>query len=98
MRSLALFISLVIVGTSIPSGVVAAQDTIFDDNILSSFAKIIKTRQYICQPCTQVEPLGKIPAGLAYEVTCNDNLIYAVTLTSHNDMIVAPIIAQQTEL
>ena len=97
MRSLAVFISIVAVSISLPSGAIAFPQTILDENILSSFAKIIKTRQYICQPCNQVEPINRTASGLSYEVTCNDNLVYAVTLTSRRDMIVEPIIAQHTK-
>ncbi len=98
MRILALFVGLVIGSICLPTGAVAFQKTISNENILSSFAKIIKTRQYICQSCTQVEPLDKTHSGLSYEVTCNDNLVYAVTLTAHRDMIVEPIIAHQVDL
>jgi len=98
VQSLAIFISILIGSSFLPTGAVAAPQTILDESILSSFAKIIKTRQYLCQTCNQVEPINKNAAGLSYEVTCNDNLIYAVTLTSHRDMIVEPIIANNTEL
>ena len=98
MRSLAIFVSIVVGSICLPSGAVASPQTILDEDILSSFAKIIKTRQYICQTCNQVEPIDRTASGLSYEVTCNDNLVYAVTLTSHHDMIVEPIFFHHTEL
>ncbi len=86
------FVAAIIATTCLFAQTVAAQEAISDKNILSSFAKIIRTNQYICLPCSQVEPLGPNHSGLSYEVTCNNNLLYTVTLTHHSDMIVKPII------
>ena len=68
-----------------------SQDVITNKKIMSSFAKIIRNNQYICQSCRRVKPLEDKASELSYEVVCNYGLAYNVVLTPRNDMIVRPI-------
>lgn len=98
MRNLKVLIGLIVCSFCLLASPVAAQQIIFDQNILTSFAKIVRSRQYICQPCQQVATVDNSSIGMSYKVTCNNDLVYAVTVTPHSDMIVKPINFQQAKL
>jgi len=91
MRSLLLMTSSIIFCMLLSAQLAFCQETITDKKILSSFAKIIRTKQYICQPCNQVSPTGHNADGISYEVICNYDLTYTVVLTPRSDMIVQPV-------
>ena len=87
---------LYIVGLLVTSFLLLAQfavcqETITDKDVLSSFAKIIRTKNYICQPCSQVDPIQQNNKGLSYEVSCNRGLTYTVILTPVNAVVVRPL-------
>lgn len=68
-----------------------SQDVITDENIMSSFAKIVRGHQYICRSCHRLQPLEEKQSELSYKVVCNYGLTYKVVLTPSNNMIVRPI-------
>ncbi len=96
MRSL-LFVAILFFTPTLFVAPVSAQQIIFDQNILTSFAKIIRARQYICQPCQQAATVENNSIGISYQVTCDNDLVYAVTVTPYSDMIVKPIALQQAK-
>ncbi len=89
MRRVLFMTVLVIVGIFYSSQLACSQEPITHEKILSSFAKIIRTKQYVCQTCDRVDPLENGHTGLSYQVVCNNDLIYKVVLTPKDDMLVS---------
>jgi len=83
-------ISMFIVSFLLLPQIVFANGVLTDKSILKSFAKTIRTGSYICSICNQVHAVGSEYQGLAYEVTCNQNLTYKVVLTPSSDIIIEP--------
>ena len=90
MRNILLIAGQIIIGIVFSSQLVFGLEPITDKKILSSFAKIIRTKQYICQSCRYVHPVAHKHDGSSYEVVCDYDLTYKVVLTPRSDMIVRP--------
>ena len=91
MRTLLFIVGLLTIGILFSSQLAFSQETITNPQILQSFAKTIRSKQYICQSCNHVRPVGHKDNGLSYEAVCNHHLSYEVLLTPRNDVIVRPI-------
>jgi len=89
MRTSAI-ISIFIVSLLLLRQTVFANDTLTNKSILKSFAQTIRTGSYICSTCNYVHAVSSEHQGLAYEVTCNQNLTYTVVLTPTSDIIIEP--------
>jgi carboxylesterase type B len=92
MRSLLFISCLIFSGILFRPAVATSQEAITDPQILASFAKIIKDKQYSCQLCRNIQPIDHHDEGWSYKVTCKNKHTYNVVLTPHGDMIVKPII------
>ena len=68
------------------------QEAITAPQVLDSFAKIIRAKQYSCQKCNIVQPIKHLNNGWSYTATCNYNHKYEVLLTPQGDMVVEPIL------
>ena len=91
MRTLLFIAGLLTIGILFSTQFAFSQEAITNPQILNSFAKTIRTKQYICQSCNHVRPVGRKNNGLSYEAVCNHHLTYEVLLTPRNDVIVRPI-------
>ncbi len=69
-----------------------AQKPITAPQVLDSFAKIIRSKQYSCQTCTIVQPIIRLNRSWSYTATCKHHHKYEVLLTPSGDMVVAPIL------
>ena len=92
MRRLLLISSLILSGILCRPAVAADRETITDPQILDSFAKIIKDKQYNCQLCCDIQPMEHHDEGWSYKVTCKNQHTYNVLLTPYGDMVVKPVI------
>ncbi|GEM_PF-4463022 len=91
MRKL-LLINLFIGGSLLLSPLAAmSQEPITNPQVLDSFAKIIRDKQYSCQSCELVQPTGSHNKIYTYKAICKHSHTYEVLLTPSSDMIVKPI-------
>ncbi len=91
MRSLLLISSFIFSGILFHPATAASQGEITDPQILASFARIIKDKQYNCQSCRTIKPLEQRNEGWSYKATCKNEHIYNVLLTPYGDMVVNPV-------
>ncbi len=91
MRTLLFIAGLLTIGTLFSPQLTFSQEAITNPQILHSFAKTIRAKQYICQSCSHVRPVGHKNNALSYEAVCNHHLTYKILLTPSNDVIVRPI-------
>lgn len=87
-----LFINIFIIGYLLLSPLTAmSQKPITDPQVLDSFAKIIRDKQYSCQSCELAQPTGSHDKIYTYKAICKHNYTYEVFLTPNSDMIVKPV-------
>ena len=90
IRNLTVIIILAI-GTLLSPVVALSQEPITAPPVLDSFAKIIRNKQYSCQKCNSVQPIGRHNKSRIYKATCKHNHNYEIFLTPNSDMIVKPL-------
>lgn len=89
MRNILLITTLIISSILLSPQLACSQEPISNKQILSSFAKIIRTKQYTCPSCDRVYPVEQKHEGLSYQVVCSNDLTYKVVLTPRDDMVVS---------
>jgi len=85
------FITILTAGALLSPCVVFSQEPITAPQILDSFAKIIRNKQYSCQKCNLVQPIGIRNKSRVYKASCKDDHSYEIYLTPHSDMVVKPL-------
>ena len=91
MRKLLLINIFIIGGLLLSPPTAMSQEPITAPQVLDSFAKIIRNKQYSCQSCELVQPTGSHDKTRTYKAICKNNHTYEVLLTPSRDMIVKPI-------
>jgi len=90
MRNL-IFITIVTTATLLFPLVALSQEPLTAPPILDSFERIIRNKQYICQKCNSVQPIGTHNKSRVYRAKCKYNYSYEILLTPNSDMIVKPL-------
>ena len=86
-----IIITILTAGVLLSPCVAFSQEPITAPQVLDSFAKIIRNKQYSCQKCNLVQPIGNQNKSRVYKASCKNDHSYEIYLTPHSDMVVKPL-------